>query len=1029
VAILYDPLCSRRVGLHAVARWCLLAFGLLAGLEGVRAAAPFRISSATVSRAPWRPNLVPNPGFEESLGEDWTTDWQWRAQATGMDGTLDRVVFRTGRCSVRLIRPTDRPVGAFGVLRCKSEVRLSPGRTYTFSLYVRSGRAGRSWFGSETDVRRRAPLPTGDTWQRAQFTFTADEADKTFAPAVGLEGSTAAIWIDDVKLEEGADATSVLDGARAGLIPSGSNVVQPGDGPFALAWDLFLPERVVGGRLRSGMDGSPALLEIPVTLGRGAWRITVPGQIRGMDDSPHRLWLTLSAPESATLASQVRVRILSATAVRRRLNALGSRISRIRRSVEFIDPQWRTTAAFDISQGVLSTFAAAVAEALSVGQVYRARELLAATEEVERGLETRVSEALHRSARPSGSAGHQPAAQPERAARPAFLIGYGHFGLVRRDVETLARCGANLIQVEVGPDRLLPRPDTPDLAPVREIRALLDRAARVGVRVDLLISPHYHPKWLLERYPHLRVRREGFLQYCIHAPKGMEMLRRAVQTLLRPLRGHPALHSVCLSNEPRNVEAPCGFAAGEWHRWLRHRHGTIEVLNTRWGTRYGDFEAISLPDPYRASDREPPTPRWYEFVRFNSEWFASWHEKLAQAVHTAAPGLPVHAKIMTWSFMHSAEVSEGIDPTLLAEVTDFNGQTAHTLFRPGVGEFAADWQESLAACDLQWSVKRTPVFNSENHLLPDGDAGRIPARHFRAALWQAAVHGQGATTLWAWERSTEPGSTFAGSLADRPAAVEAVGRVCRDLNRLAPQVQVLLQAPARAMILHGTTTRVWDGDRSAECERQLYTILAFAGLKTGFVTESQLEAGHLPAGPPILVPNIRHLSDAAFRTLAKYAGRVIAVGDAPLLDRDEYDRERSERLATEVLPYQSGASGWRDLLRARFPPCGIELYDSSGGAPRGVAWLSVASAESDLVSICNYTAGVVVVGLRRKGRPAQGIDLFTGKRLGPLIELRSLEVAFIRLVSVRRGNAPGQGSALRRTSHRPFAPPLRRWSR
>jgi hypothetical protein len=991
--------------------WCLLlGFGTLVSRSGAYEGAPSRPFLVEVTRTEPRTNLVPNPGFEEPFGEDWTAAWQWRGQGTGMDGTLDRLVTRTGQCSVRLVRPTDQPTGAYGVLRCKSVVPLVPGQAYTFSLFVRSIRPGRTWFGSEADARRRRYLAVGDGWQRVQFTFAADRDDVPFRPAVGLESSTTPIWIDDVKLEEGKEATPAPTGVDPELIPSSAEIAEQGDSPGQIVWSLFLPKPLLGARLRAGLDGGPALVETPLTLEPGCWRVVVRGQFGGRDDSPRRLWLTLGGPGAPLLASQVRLRFRSSSNARRRLSALRSRTSRIRSAVARVEVARRNSMALDVSLGVLDTFTAAADEEIRVGQIGPALERLAATEAVARGVEGRLSEAQPAGRRSVHVAAERSAlADRGTAPRPAFLLGYGHFGLVRRDVERLAGCGVNLIQVEVGPDRLFPRPETADPAPVREMRDLLDRAARVGVQVDLLISPHYHPTWLLERYPHLRVRREGFLQYCLHAPEGQEMLRRSVQALLRPLRGHPALHSVCLSNEPRSVEAPCRFATEQWHGWLRHRHPTIEALNTRWGTQYTDFDAIPLPDPFRPSDRDPPTPRWYEFTRFNAEWFASWHEKLARAVHTAIPGLPVHAKLMTWSFMHSAEVSEGIDPTLLGQVTDLHGQTAHSPFRHGDGEFAVDWQEALAACDLQRSIKPVPVFNSENHLVPDRDVRPVPPEHFRSALWQGAIHGQCATTLWAWERSSDPASTFAGSFADRPAATEAVGRVCRDLNRLAPEVLAFQRAPARVMILHGTATRVWDGDLSTECERQLYVCLAFAGLKTGLITERQLEDGRLPGAegpdrPPILVPNIRHLSDAAFSTLSRYPGRIISVGSAQMLDRNEYDRERSAQIRMDALPYRSGASQWRDLLQTLepllatwFPQRSVELFEPSGGLPRGVAWLDTDYRGSDLVSICNYTSSAAMLGLRWHGQNVEGTDLFTGRRVGSRIELPSLGIAFVRL--------------------------------
>ncbi len=117
----------------------------------------------------------------------------------------------------------------------------------------------------------------------------------------------------------------------------------------------------------------------------------------------------------------------------------------------------------------------------------------------------------------------------------------------------------------------------------------------------------------------------------------------------------------------------------------------------------------------------------------------------------------------------------------------------------------------------------------------------VPPEHVRAALYQQAIHGQSATTIWGWERTFDPRSDFAGSLMHRPACAEATGIVCHDLNRLSEEVTALQTLKPQAVLLHSVTAKVWDGGRFSDCSGKLYTALAFTGLKLGFVTERQLE--------------------------------------------------------------------------------------------------------------------------------------------------------------------------------------------
>ena len=253
-----------------------------------------------------------------------------------------------------------------------------------------------------------------------------------------------------------------------------------------------------------------------------------------------------------------------------------------------------------------------------------------------------------------------------------------------------------------------------------------------------------------------------------------------------------------------------------------------------------------LPDPFGAM---PAGPLAMDYVRFNQEFFARWHAMLAEGVHRIAPGLPVHAKAMTWTMLNDGDVEFGVDATLFGRFSDINGNDAVNFFSFGLHEFAQGWEANAMGHDLQRSVLDAPVFNTENHVIEDRETRTVPAEHVRAALWQAAVHGQSATTVWVWERSFDSRSDFAGSILERPACAEAVGLVNCDLNRAAEEVTSLQQARFQVLLLQSTSALVWDVGRHTDCRNKLYTALTFAGLKAGFITERQLEAGRVPVAP------------------------------------------------------------------------------------------------------------------------------------------------------------------------------------
>jgi hypothetical protein len=303
-----------------------------------------------------------------------------------------------------------------------------------------------------------------------------------------------------------------------------------------------------------------------------------------------------------------------------------------------------------------------------------------------------------------------------------------------------------------------------------------------------------------------------------------------------------------------------------------------------------------------------------------------------------------------------------------------------------------------------------PIFNTETHIIPDREIREVPPEHVRSALWQEAIHGQGATTVWVWERSYDPKSDFAGSILHRPACVAAAGTVALDLNRLALEVTQLQKETAKIWILHGTSTRFWDGGSFTDAMSKIYTALVFQGVKVGFVTERALERREIPSRGKILVPLITHLSDAAFDALESVKERVVLVGGDALLSRDEYDGARPKRLAVETIPFAYSKTRWEDLqtiLAGRLEAWGIRppvelLMEDEGDAKRlvparGVEWLSVQFDGALIVNWVNYRNRRVRLTIRRGGKATRGTDLLTGVTEEESFSMAPLDVKLLRL--------------------------------
>src|SRR5206468_6279169 len=127
-------------------------------------------------------------------------------------------------------------------------------------------------------------------------------------------------------------------------------------------------------------------------------------------------------------------------------------------------------------------------------------------------------------------------------------------------------------------------------------------------------------------------------------------------------------------------------------------------------------------------------------------------------------------------------------------------------------------------------------------LIGDGDTRYIPEDYIRTVYWQEAVHGQGATTTWVWERGR--GGDLAESIVTRANCVRAFGRVALDLQRLAPEVHALSQAPAQLAILYAYSSLLPSKDY-VDGAHAAFEGAYFTGAISDFITERQIESGKL----------------------------------------------------------------------------------------------------------------------------------------------------------------------------------------
>jgi hypothetical protein len=150
------------------------------------------------------------------------------------------------------------------------------------------------------------------------------------------------------------------------------------------------------------------------------------------------------------------------------------------------------------------------------------------------------------------------------------------------------------------------------------------------------------------------------------------------------------------------------------------------------------------------------------------------------------------------------------------------------------------------------------------------------------------------------------------------------------------------------------------------------------------------------------VPNARHLSDAAFRTLQNYKGKVVMIGDGALAC-DEYDRRRDESISGESMPYTPTKTTAHDLwklLLAKLPAWGvspkIDLVDAKGNPVWGVECKEAVISGGTVINLCNYLNKPVNVKLHSSGKSVKAVDVLSGDVVSGVIKLQPLDYKLLK---------------------------------
>lgn len=182
--------------------------------------------------------------------------------------------------------------------------------------------------------------------------------------------------------------------------------------------------------------------------------------------------------------------------------------------------------------------------------------------------------------------------------------------IVDQDIEHMKAVGINVVRIgEFLWSRLEPVEDEIDVSFLAE---MIDLFYRNGIETILCTPTATPPIWVSHQHPErMVVDAEGTTMHhgarqhvCTNHPYFRERSKIIIEHMAQAVGKHPEIVLWQLDNELKChvSECMCETCKGLWHEWLEKRYGTIENLNSQWGTMvwselYQSFDQIPQPLP------------------------------------------------------------------------------------------------------------------------------------------------------------------------------------------------------------------------------------------------------------------------------------------------------------------------------------------------------------------------------------------------------------------------------------------------
>jgi len=453
----------------------------------------------------------------------------------------------------------------------------------------------------------------------------------------------------------------------------------------------------------------------------------------------------------------------------------------------------------------------------------------------------------------------------------------------------------------------------------------LDRAEQSNVAVSFLLQPMYF--WRIPDCEDMYYGSSG-TDYNVNDKRAKAKIEEYLRIIIPIIAEHDAVRDICITNEPSfDTRKFQDYYSPKFREYLLKIYGSLENINRLWNTSYTSIDNILMPA------EASKTAIFYDWICFNEDVYTEWHKWIAEIIREYTDK-PLHSKMMT--YMSPAEYDDrrhliiGTDAEKFGEFLDYAGNDSYS-----VTTWEATMINEMMWYDYLYSVVGKPIYNSEDHMITDGDEeyNDKQKNNIRYSLWQGAIHGRSMSTMWVWERSYDETSDFYGSILHRPDCVTEAGYTSLDMMRLSDDIIKLSSKKPEVALFYSKTSRVFNDDYQ-NILTNYYKGLLFSGKRVGFVSETSLDK--LSEYKYLVIPSVSHTTletlDAIENFIAN-GGKVIYYGDCMKYDKCGKALDNSALTSNATKLTARWADGVRTVMLDYFADERVRIIDNATGEP------------------------------------------------------------------------------------------------